>query len=105
MDTIVQTQTQHLDYLETTKQLNSSTHTYRTGLSTTSSLIEITNRIYEAIDNRDITSIMTVDQSAAFDCMEHALLLDKLRMYSISEESLGLIYSYLSLRTQFVSIG
>ena len=105
MDTIVQTQTQLLDYLETTKQLNSSSHAYQTGLSTTTSLIEITNRIYEAIDNRDITSIMMVDQSAAFDCVEHALLLNKLQMYSISEESLGWISSYLSLRTQFVSIG
>ena len=52
----------------------------------------------------EITSIMTVDQSTAFDCMEFSLLLDKLRLYSVGEEAIGWIENYLMRRSQFVSI-
>ena len=98
-------QAQLLSFLENTSQLNPSSHAYRTGLSTTTSLMEITNRLYEAVDEKQIASIMTIDQSAAFDCVEHAILLKKLRLYSLSEETIGWISSYLEKRTQFVSIG
>ena len=98
-------QNQLLTFLETSNQLNPSSHAYRTGLSTTTSLLEITNRIYEAVDEKQMTSIMTVDQSAAFDCVEHKLLIEKLKIYSLGENSTKWIESYLSGRTQFVSIG
>ena len=43
---------------------------------------------------------MVIDQSSAFDCIEHQLLLQKLKFYSIDW-----IASYLAHRTQYVSIG
>ena len=43
-------QSQLLDFLESTKQFYPSSHAYRTGHSTTTSLIEVMNRIYETVD-------------------------------------------------------
>ena len=72
-------QSQLLDFRNTTKQLNPSLQSYRTGYNTTTTPIEVTNRLYEASDRREMTSIMTVDQSAAFDCVENHILLDILK--------------------------
>ena len=67
-------QCQLLHFLETTNQLNPSSHAYRTSYSTTTNLIEVTNKIYEAIDRNELVPVMTVDQSAAFDCIDHSIL-------------------------------
>ena len=39
---------------------------------------------------------MTVDQSAEFDCVKHPILLEKLMKYSVCEEVISWIASYLS---------
>ena len=98
-------QIQLLEYMEKYKMLNESTHAYRNGRSTTTTLIELTEQLYTAIDANKIASIMTLDQSAAFDCVIHKVLLDKLEMYNISGDVLKWICSYLMYRTQFVEIG
>ena len=48
---------------------------------------------------------MTIDQSAAFDCVSHKILIDKLRIYNIDEKALSWLTSYLEYRTQFMTIG
>ena len=48
---------------------------------------------------------MGVDQSAAFDCVKHHLLMDKLSVYNIGDDCLEWICSYLTNRTGYVSIG
>ena len=74
-------QVQLCNYLEETKQLNANCHSYRTGLSTTTTLFQLVDSLYEGAENRDISSIMTIDQSSAFDCVEHSVLLNKLKLY------------------------
>ena len=72
-------QVQLLNFFEKTEQINPNCHAYRQGLSTTSTLIQIMDGLYEATEERKISSLMTVDQSCAFDCVQHKLLLEKLR--------------------------
>ena len=60
-------QTQLLEFLENTCQLNGSSHAYRSGLSTTTTLAEICENIYRGVEDREISEIMTLDQSAAFN--------------------------------------
>ena len=48
---------------------------------------------------------MILDQSAAFDCIPHHLLLKKLQVYNIRNSALQWITSYLELRTQHVVVG
>ena len=98
-------QTQLLNFFEKNKLLNDCTHAYRKGYSTTTTLLDITDKLYSAIDNKKISSIMTIDQSAAFDCVSHTILIDKLWIYNIDEKALSWLTSYLEYRTQFVTIG
>ena len=44
---------------------NDCAHAYRKEYSTTTSLLEITDKLYQAIDDKKIASVMTIDQSAA----------------------------------------
>ena len=46
-----------------------------------------------------------MDLSAAFDCVEHETLLEKLQFYGIDGNELEWIRSYLAFRSFYVSIG
>ena len=83
-------QVQLLEYLETTGQMNANCHAYRQGMSTTTTLIQVMDKLYGAVEDRKISEIMALDQSCTFDCVRHTLLLDKLRLYSIDEKATGL---------------
>ena len=98
-------QTQLLGHLEDNKLLNDNLHAYRAGLSTTTTILDLTDRIYESIDENKLASIMTLDQSATFDCVPHHILLQKLQMYNLDNSATKWLESYLNLRTQFVKIG
>ena len=98
-------QQQLLGFLERTHQLNASSHAYRSNLSTTTTLTEILDEIHQGTESKKITSLMTLDQSAAFDCVSHRLLLDKARKYNIGLEAVEWLKDYLVGRTQYVVIG
>ena len=98
-------QGQLLTFLESTNQLNNGHHAYRTLLSTSTAVGHITDIIGEAIDNNKIAATMGIDQSAAFDCVNHALLMEKLEYYNIDENCRNWIQSYLNNRSNYVSIG
>ena len=98
-------QMQLLSYLEDTGQLSTSHHAYREHLGTSTALIEITDYIGEALDENEVAATMEVDQSAAFDCVEHQLLLKKLKYYNLDQGTLEWIRSYLEFRSSFVAIG
>ena len=65
----------------------------------------MTDTLFQATDNNQIAALLAVDQSSAFDCVSHSILLRKLSMYNISQETLQWFESYLSQRSQCVSIG
>ena len=50
-------------------------------------------------------SVMTIDQSAAFDCVSHKILLQKLKLYKLDDSAIMWLESYLKHRTQFVTVG
>ena len=52
-----------------------------------------------------ITAAITLDQSAAFDCISHDVLIRKLKLYNFGENSVKWIESYLAQRSQYVNIG
>ena len=92
-------------YIEDTEQIHRGHHAYREGLSTTTSIVEIVDQIIRATDRNEITASMTIDQTAAFYCIDHAILLRKLEYYSISISTRNWIESYLDKRTNYVVIG
>ena len=98
-------QSQLLRFLEENELLNENSHAYRKGYSTTTALLEISEELYKAVDGKEISNIMTLDQSAAFDCVHHGTLIQKLRCYNLEDSAIEWISNYLNFRTQFVSIG
>ena len=49
-------------------------------------------------------SLMALDQSAAFDCVNHLILLRQLKMYGCCPDTIQWMSSYLQGRSQYVSI-
>ena len=98
-------QRQLLKYLETNKLLSPQHHAYRDLHNTTTALLELKDAIATSTDNNCITTTMNIDLTAAFDCVPHGLLIDKLRYYGLDVHTIDWIESYLTGRSSFVSIG
>ena len=52
---------------------------YRPNHSCETALVRVTNDIFEAFDAGESVLLVALDQSAAFDCIDHHTLLDRLR--------------------------
>ena len=73
------------DYLETNKLLSNSQHGFRPKLSTETALTIITDKIYENMDNKEISMLTLCDLSKAFDSVHHKTLLHKCSLLKIDE--------------------
>ena len=60
--------------------------------------------LFTAADEKEIADILTIDESAAFDTVDARTLLDKLSLYKVGESALEWIRTYLTDRSQYVSI-
>ena len=77
---------------------------FRTRHSTTHTLIEITERLRQALDNNMVACGIFIDLQKAFDTVNHSILLDKLEHYGIRGMGNNWFKTYLSNRTQTVVI-
>jgi hypothetical protein len=79
---------------------------YRKHHSTETALLRVQNDIFQAIDGQNCVLLVLLDLSAAFDTVDHSLLLSRLKhRFGITDEALAWIKSYLSGRKQSVMIG
>ena len=83
---------------------NQSAH--RMGHSTESALNKEKSDLLHAMDNQEVTCLVLLDLSAAFDMVDHDLLLNQLHFrYGFDRTKLNWISSYFRSRTQQVLIG
>ena len=76
----------------------------RSGHSTETALLKIVNDLLAALDVNHISLLSLLDLSAAFDTIDHSILLSRLHhTFSISGSALSWFQSYLSDRTQVIS--
>ena len=60
-----------------------SQHGFRTNHSTDTALLTVTDRVFEAMDRREITLLCLLDLSKCFDVVPHDGLLTKLERYNV----------------------
>ena len=77
---------------------------FREKHSTNHALFSITEKIREGLDNNNFACGICIDLQKAFDTVNHDILLQKLNHYGIRGVANTWFKSYLSNRTQFVSI-
>lgn len=79
---------------------------FRQQHSTETALLKVVNDIRLSTDSGKITVLVLLDLSAAFDTVDHNILIDRLETYvGLSGTVLGWFKSYLNNRDYFVSIG
>ena len=75
---------------------------YRIKHSTTTALLDITDKTYKALDRSEVIVLVLLDYSKAFDCANHRLMNAKLKALGFKQAALDWINSYLSGRSQQV---
>ena len=58
----------------------------------------------EEVDDGNLVGVMMVDLSAAFDMVDHDILLKKLQLFGLDDMALSWVKSYLSGRCQSVYV-
>ena len=93
------------DHLFSNSLLNPFQSTYKPGHNTETTLLEIVNDLLLSVDNGKMSIVMFLDLSAAFDTIDHNILLSHLEyIFGMHSAALQWFFSYLSNRTQTVSI-
>ena len=93
-----------MSFLNSHKLLLDNQSGFREGYSTESALISIIDSWLKAINDGKYVGCLMIDFRKAFDLVDHSLLLQKLELYKCDETSLSWFTSYLSKRTQRVSM-
>uniref|UniRef100_A0A8C6KC16 Reverse transcriptase domain-containing protein n=1 Tax=Nothobranchius furzeri TaxID=105023 RepID=A0A8C6KC16_NOTFU len=94
--------------LHTHLTLNSFYEPFQSGFrplhSTETALLKITNGLLIAADSGLLSILVLLDLSAAFDTISHSILIHRLSFIGIANIPLQWFQSYLSGRTQFITI-
>ena len=97
---------QLLQHLSVNNLLEINQSAYRTDHSTETAVLSVINELLANADNRHVSMLTLLDLSAAFDTLDHSVLLKRLEVtFGVRKTVLSWFKSYLSNRTQCVSVG
>ena len=96
---------QLLNHLASNGLLEIFQSAYRQNHSTETALLHVSDTLLSAADNNDVSILCLLDLSAAFDTIDHTILLDCLQhTFGISGSALNWFCTYLTDRSQSVMI-
>ena len=84
--------------------LSSGQYGFRTKLSTSLAVMELSEEITNATDNKKHAIGVFIDLKKEFDTVDHGILIKKLKHYGVRGVASDWVKSYLSNRKQFVNI-
>lgn len=93
------------DHVFTNNIIHSNQFGYVKRSNTEVAISHILNPIYTHLDTRNAVSLTCIDLSKAFDCINHDILILKLKKLELAPFFLKLLISYLSNRKQATKIG
>ena len=96
---------QLINYLRNSGYLDNLQSAYKHSHSTTTALLGVSDDIYEALENTELTFLVLLDYSKAFDMANHRLIHAKLKAAGLCNDALSWICSYLTGRSQKVVTG
>jgi len=93
-------------HLTNSKNFSKQQSAYRQGHSTETALLDILDSVHTAADSKEITLLIGLDLSTAFDTVCHSTLIKRLHTeFGVSGTALSWIQLYIQDRTQFVKLG
>ena len=97
---------QSAEYLDCNNLLSKLQSKFRRFLSTETTVLKVLSNVYSAIDQGHVALFALLDVSAAFDTVDHTILLDRLSIsYGISGTVHAWISSFVCGRSQTVHFG
>lgn len=92
-------------YLKDNNTLKHLLSAYKPGHSVETALIRVTSDILKSLDNKQMVLLVLLDLSAAFDTVDHDLLLARMyHHFGMSDDVLKWFRSFLNARSQYVVI-
>ena len=95
---------QVLHHFQSQDLFHNNHHGFLPNRSTTTALLQIYDEWLSAAESKNLTGAIFLDLSAAFDIVEHEILLDKLFLYGFTTKTVLFFRSYLSDRKQIVQV-
>ena len=95
---------QMVGYISENNLLHPSHHAYRSHHNTTTALLQMYDIWLDSLEKAEMARICFLDMSAAFDIVDHSLLIKKLELYGFDSSMVKWVSSYLTGRSQCVSI-
>ena len=84
-----------MDYFTSNKLFLSKQYGFRSNRSTELAASELMDRNIDSM-NQNLSPVnLYIDLSTAFDCLDHAILLSKLKYYGINDSAIKLLKYYL----------
>ena len=93
---------QIIEYLHKKSLQDPKQSAYRKNHSTTTALLKITDDIYNALDDGELTLLVLLDYSKAFDTINHRILFAKLKALGFTFDAISWVVGYLTDRKQKV---
>ena len=95
---------QIVEYMNTNQFFHPNHHGFRANHSTSTAMIQMYDTWVQAVDKGELAGVCMLDMSAAFDVVDHGILISKLKLYGFDENALQWMGNYLSGRSQAVYI-
>ena len=92
------------EYIHKAKIITHHHHGSSPGHSPVTALLSVYQQMIENAENGQMSALIALDQSAAYDLVDHPLLIQKMKMMGMGPQTLSWIHSFLSNRFQRTEI-